>query len=180
MKFLILIGLSITTYASWAQDKFEWSEHRKLTTNDFKAPPPDPSTKQSLIAAFGLEVNLKKEGIQNLKTFNRQVVNLFSPNHSWIDWRDASRLRYANTLFDLNEWMCRELRKRLNENRTLVLSGQFESIQEGVRKEFEKIRQNYDTDSDFGNNPLGQINWETRINERLTALGDFCKTCQSK
>ncbi len=166
------------TLSAAGQDRLEWSQTRKLTVNDFKGTPPDPSTGQSLIANFGLEINLKKEEIENLKTFNRQVTNLFSPNNSWINWTDESRLRYAITLFDLNEWMTRELRKRFNENRKLVLAGQYQSIQEEVRKEFEKIRQDYDNDSNYGNNAIGQINWETRIIERIHSLGDYCKTCE--
>lgn len=180
MRHLILIYALLTslTFLAIGQDNLEWSETRKLTVNDFKATPPDPAAGQSLIANFGLETNLKKEEIKDLKTFNQQVINLFSPNNSWIDWTDKSRLRYAITLFDLNEWMARELRKKLNENRDLVLSGQYQSLQEEVRKEFERLRQKYDNDSNFGNNPIGQINWETRINERLIALGEFCKKCE--
>lgn len=180
MRHLILIYALLTslTFGAIGQDKLEWSETRRLTVNDFKATPPDPLAGQSLIANFGLETNLKKEEIKDLKTFNQQVINLFSPNNSWIDWTDNSRLRYAITLFDLNEWMARELRKRLNANRKLVLSGQYQSLQEEVRKEFEKLHHDYDNDSNFGNNPIGQINWEKRINERLIALGEFCKTCE--
>jgi hypothetical protein len=182
MKRLILIITLLTSLilSTTGQDKLEWSETRKLTVNDFKDTPPDPSTGQTLIANFGLETNLKKEEIENLKTFNRQVTNLFSPNNSWIDWTDKSRLLYAITLFDLNEWMTRELRKRLNENRKLVLAGQHQSIQEEVRKEFEKIRQDYNNESNYGNNAIGQINWETRISERILSLGDYCKTCEPK
>ena len=175
--FLITILTSLTLSAA-GQGRLEWSQTRKLTVNDFKGTPPNPSTGQSLIANFGLEINLKKEEIENLKTFNRQVTNLFSPNNSWIDWTDKTRLRYAITLFDLNEWMTRELRKRFNENRKIVLAGQYQSIQEKVRKEFEKIRQDYDNDSNYGNNAIGQINWETRISERIHSLGDYCKTCE--
>ncbi|MBK7650015.1 MAG: hypothetical protein IPJ20_03630 [Flammeovirgaceae bacterium] len=164
MRHLILIYALLTslTLRTIGQDKLEWSETRRLTVNDFKATPPDPAAGQSLIANFGLETNLKKEEIKDLKTFNQQVINLFSPNNSWIDWSDKSRLRYAITLFDLNEWMARELRKKLNENRDLVLSGQYQSLQEEVRKEFEKLRQKYDNDSNFGNNP----NWANQLGNK--------------
>lgn len=174
---IITILTGITLHAA-GQDTLEWSETRKLTVNDFKATPPDPSTGQSFILNFGIETNLKKEEIENLKTFNRQVTNLFVANNSWIDWSDKSRLRYAITIFDLNEWMARELRKRLNENRKLVLAGEYQSIQEDVSKEFEKIRQDYDNETNYGNNAIRQMNWETRITERIHSLGDFCKTCE--
>src|SRR5262249_33790850 len=112
-----------------------------------------------------------KTELENLKTFNRQVTNLFSPTNSWIDWTEKSRLRYAITLFDLNEWKARELRKRLNENKKLVLSGHYQTIEQSVSQEFQKLQQEYDNESDFGNNLIGQMNWETRINERLISCG---------
>jgi len=174
----ILLLVAVTCVASSVEaQRLEWSETRKLTVNDFKGPQPDPASGQSLIASFGLEVTLGKEEDRNLATFNGTVINSFSPANSWIDWRDQSRLRYAITLFDLNEWMARELRRRLNENRKIVLSGEYQSIQEDVRTEFDKIREEYDNDSNYGNHPIGQLNWETRISERLTSLGDYCRTC---
>ena len=177
---LILAILTSMTLVANGQDKLEWMEARKLTINDFKGTPPDPLKGQSLIVNFGLETNLKTGEVENLTTFNKQVTNLFSPDNSWIDWTDQSRLRYAITLFDLNEWMARELRKRLKENRKRVLAGQQQSIQDEVTKEFEKIRQDYDNDSNYGNYAIGQLNWETRINERIHALGEYCKTCEPK
>lgn len=178
-RILILVISAVMTMGARGQDRLEWSETRKLTVNDFKGTPPDPSTKQTLIANIGLEVNLNPSELKNLKTFNRQVTNLFSPANSWIDWREKSRLRYAITLFDLNEWKAREIRKKLNENRESVLAGQYQEIHEKMNSEFARIREEYDNESDFGNNLMGQMNWETRINERLVALADFCKACDS-
>lgn len=162
------------------QDELEWTENRKLTVNDFKATPPDPTTNQTLIASFGLRTNLKKDEIKNLNHFNQQVLNLFSQSNSWIDWTDKSRLRYAITLFDFNEWMTRELRKRLYENREAVLTGSYQPIQEEVKKEFAKLRQDYDLESNYGNNAIGQINWEIRINDAILSLGDYCKKCEPR
>lgn len=127
---------------------------------------------------FGTEVNLDPGDIRGLATFNSRVLNLFIADRSWIDWRDESRLRYAITLFDLNEWMTHEMRRRFNENRKSVLSGQHQAIGEEVRVQFARIRQEYDNESSYGNDPAGQLRWETRINERLAALGEFCRTCK--
>src|SRR6478609_7295665 len=102
--FILALLTSMTLVAN-GQDKLEWMEARKLTVNDFKGTPPDPSEGRSLIANFGFETNLKPGEIEHLKTFNRQVSNLFFPDNSWINWTDPSRLRYVITLFDLNEWM---------------------------------------------------------------------------
>ncbi len=172
---LLLISVAST---SWGQDKIEWSEKR-LTVNDFKGTPPDPSTKQSLIAKTSIENNLNLSLIKNLKTFNKLVTNYFYPNESWVLWTDPSRLRYFQTSYDINEWMARELRKRYTENKQLVLSGNHQKIYDEVAKEFQVIKGQYDGESDYGNNLVGQMNWETKITERLIFLSDFCKICGS-
>ncbi|MFY8036818.1 MAG: hypothetical protein ACOVMQ_06605, partial [Cyclobacteriaceae bacterium] len=83
-------------------------------------------------------------------------------------------------LFDLNEWKARELRKRLNENRKKVLAGEYEEIKKQVEAEFQKIHQDYDNETDSGDNIVGQLRWESRIEEQLSILSDYCKTCGPK
>lgn len=179
--FILPFYLSIVLInATFAQGKFEWNETKKLTLEDFKGAPPDPSTEQTMFVNFGQDLDLKKSKINHLKTFNAQVTNYFSQDSSWIDRTDPSRLRYAITHFDINEWMTREIRKRLNENRELVLRGEHQAILDEVTKAFEKIKLTYDNESNYGNNPIGQMNWETRISEQLVALADYCKTCEPK
>jgi hypothetical protein len=177
LQTLILVLLTILFNRTIAQDKLEWSESRKLTLNDFKGPAPDPAKKQSLIVNFGLETNLSEAEIRNSKTLNRLVTNVFSASDSWIDRTDKSRLLYANTLFDLGEWRARELRKRLQENRKSLVPVEHGKIVEAVNREFLKIQQDYNSESDSGNNPIGQLKWETRIHESLQALADYCKRC---
>jgi hypothetical protein len=160
------------------QNKFEWNENIKLTVNDFLGESPGPG--QTLSISFGTETDLKKEEVQSMTSFNKQVTHYFDRDNSWIDWTDTSRLRYAITLFDLREWMMREYRKRLWENREMVLAGEYAKILEEVRKEFEKIAMDYDVDSESGNNLLVQANWETKVAERLISLSDYCKTCEPK
>lgn len=179
MKQVILaFGMVVSFFTQvLAQDKLEWSESRKLTVNDFKGPAPDPAKKQSLIVNFGLETNLSEAEIRNSKTLNRLVTNVFSASDSWIDWTDKSRLLYANTLFDLGEWRARELRKRLQENRKSLVPVEHGKIVEAVNREFLKIQQDFNSESDSGNNPIGQLKWETRIHESLQTLADYCKGC---
>ena len=182
MRNLIFIIFLLTTltFTAQGQERLEWNAKRKLTINDFKGTRSDPQDKQTLKAGFGMETNLKGQEIKNLDTFNGQVTNFFLPNESWIDWREGSRLRYAITLFDLNEWKARELRKRLNENRKIVLAGNYEDIRKKVEEEFQKIHQDYDSETDSGDNIVGQLRWESRITEQLSMLSDYCKTCGLK
>jgi hypothetical protein len=155
------IAILVTlTFSTRAQDKIEWDAKRRLTVNDFKKSPPDPSTKQSLIARSGVEVNLNREEIKKLKTFNNQIGNYFYPNDSWILLTDPSMLRYIQTCFDIDEWKARTLRKRYNENSELILSSDGEKIRKEVEAEFKMIREQYDSQTEYADNALQQLSWE--------------------
>ena len=176
--FLVLTLLTTLIFTTKGQDRIEWNQKKRLTVNDFKGTPPDPSTHQSLIAKKGVETNLEGPHIKNLKTFNGQVSNYFYPNDSWVLWTEKSRLTYFLTLFDIDEWMARELRKRFNENREQVLLGDHKRILNEVQSEFVRIREQYDGETEYGSNLVGQMKWESKIMERLSSLSAYCKTCE--
>jgi len=178
MKIILLLLLLHNTFVSNSQDKFEWSDSRKLTMADFKGPAPDPSTHQSLVLNLGIEANLNKSDIENLKTFNNQIAFFFLRTNSWIDSANYSKLKYANTLFDLSEWKVRELRKQLNQNKELVLQGEYQKIQDKVHDEFAKLVTDYENESNYGNYIEGQMKWEMRIHEEIALLSNYCKSCQ--
>lgn len=178
-SFIISILLTIPGL-TWGQEKIEWTASRKITLSDFKGPAPDPSTKQSLIARTGIESRLTGPEVKKLKNFNPQITNYFFPGDSWIRASDPSRLPYFQALFDMNEWMARELRKKCKENRNMVLANQYEVIYAQVTAEFAKIREQYDQETDYGDNKQKQLEWEKKIQERLTDLSDFCKQCGKK
>jgi hypothetical protein len=170
----ILCWLSLS---SLAQEDIEWTDERELTVNDFKAPVPYPIPKGGANVHFGMHISLSDDEVRLLKNFNGRVTNVFSPANSWIDWRDDSRLRYVNTLFDLNEWMTRELRKQFNTHREEVLAGKFQNIHDRVRMEFEKIRASYEKETRGGTDAAQQLAWEVRINDELSIRKNFCKAC---
>ncbi len=175
--FLTLTFLTTLIFTIKGQEKIEWNENQKLTVNDFKGTPPDPSTHQSLMARYGIENNLDGPEIKNFKTFNKQVTNYFYPNDSWVSWADKSRLRYFLTLFDINEWTAREVRKRYNQSRQQVLKGEHKKILNDVQSEFTRIREQYDGESEYGTNLVEQVKWETKIREKITSLSGFCRAC---
>jgi hypothetical protein len=181
MKIIFLVIL-VGTCAGFAtaQEKIEWSASRKITLGDFRGPAPDPSAKQSLIARTGIESRLTGPDVKKLKNFNTQITNYFFPNDSWIQASDKSRLPYFQMLFDMNEWMARELRKKCKENRKMVLANQYDVIYAQVTAEFARIREQYDQESDYGYNKQKQLEWENKVHERLTDLADYCKQCGKK
>ena len=179
MRHWLLLGIFLFGFSpgAIAQETIEWSATRKLTVNDFKGTPPRASLGQSLSVSLGIEIHLPPEQLSSLVTFNNQVTNVFHADSSWIDWRESSRLRYTITIFDLNEWMARELRKRFQENRELVLAGKHEAINENVSREFQALREAYDNETNYGQHAAGQLSWERRISDALATLADYCKAC---
>jgi hypothetical protein len=176
--FWTLALVTTVMFTTAAQERIEWSANKRLTVNDFKGTPPDPSTKQSLVARSAIESKFNKDEIKNLKSFNNQISNYFYPNESWVLWTEQSRLRYFQTCFDIDEWMARTLRKRCNDNRVIVLNGEYEKIYKAVETEFKVIKEQYNSETDYGDNPVGQMNWERKISDQLLWYSDYCKTCE--
>lgn len=181
---VVLRGIGFVTFFAlfscpiFGQTKMEWSASRRLTVNDFKGAAPDPDKHQTLVLTFATDMHIKPGEEGKIDSFNDRVSHAFVADQSWIDWHDESRLRYTITLFDLGEWHARELRKRLSLNRQQVVNGGAEALRRKVDEEFMTIRSQYDSESDYGNNPEGQFKWERRISERLAALEEYCKTCK--
>jgi hypothetical protein len=163
-----------------AQEKIEWSASHRITLSDFKGHPPDASVKQSLKSRTGIESKMTGREIKEIKNFNARITAYFFPADSWIMTSDPSRLTYFLTLFDMDEWMARELRKRSRENRKLVYAGGYEMIYAEVNNEFAKIRDQYGQETNYGTDHEKQQEWEAKIHERLSDLSDYCKSCGSK
>jgi hypothetical protein len=179
-SFLILVLLGISPVLTWCQERIEWSASQKITVSDFKGKAPEASSKQTLIARTGIESKLTGAEVKKMKNFNQQITNYFFPGDSWIHASDKSRLPYFHVLFDMNEWMARELRKKCRENRKMVLANQYDLMYAQVTAEFAKIREQYDQETDYGDNKQKQLEWEKKIHDRLTDLSDFCKQCGKK
>lgn len=177
----LIIPLILIAFASTlqAQDVIEWSDKRKLTFADFKNVPEMKVAAERIILRYGTQNNLDSTQLSILKSFNGEITALFYPNDSWIDESNKTGLQYANTLFDIQEWACRELRKRLSENRELILPGTIKDIVTELEKEFTTILEAYDTETEYASNMIEQMKWESRISQQLLALSIWCKNCEA-
>jgi hypothetical protein len=160
-----------------AQDKMEWKSGQELTASDFKAPRQE-SLGQVFHLSLGLEISLNIVTADTTKSFNNSFTNVFIRDESSIDWTDATKLRYATGMFDLNEWMTREIRKRIYENRGKIKTEGYQKFLDAVRIHFEKMSEQYDKETESGFNLEAQITWENRIAENLSLLSDYCKACE--
>jgi hypothetical protein len=75
------------------------------------------------------------------------------------------------------EWASREFRKRLNENRELVLAGKVKEISNELNREFTLIFEAYDAETKLATNLLEQMKWESHISQQLLSLSAYCKSC---
>jgi hypothetical protein len=182
-SLLLILSLSLSVAAQEAPDttrafeSIEWSSTRRLTFEDFRKVPENPLTVETVILHLGVNSTLDSLKLPQLKTFNGQVTTVFYPTFSWIDKSNRTGLQYSNTVFDIYEWISREFRKRLNENRARVLDGKVREISEELNREFTLILEAYDAETKSASNLLEQMKWESLISQKLQALAAYCKSC---
>ena len=174
--------MSILNSFVQGQTKFEWNSTDTLKVDDFQAQAPNTGTLQTVQGHITIEYHLMNYEILATKNFNKNVTCYFYKSASWIDTGDRTEqlLRYAQTIFDLNEWMARELRKRFRENKKQLLSGKQNIIYDQLTKEFAEIQSSYSKESNYGTIEDAQVEWESKIDDNLNELADFCKTCKPK
>ncbi len=173
---ILLLG----QFSLFGQNKIEWSESYRLTVDDFLANAPNTGTIQTVQGHISIEYQFMNYELMGSKNFNKNVTCYFYKTASWIDKGENTNklLRYAQTIFDMNEWMARELRKRFRENKGQLFAGKQNEIYEQLTKEFADIQSRYSKETDYGAIEEKQIEWENKIKNELVLLSDFCKTCK--
>ena len=163
-----------------AQSKLEWTENYKLTLDDFQASAPNASAMQTVQGHTTVEYQFNNYEIIGSRHFNKNVTCYFFRTASWIDKGEKTEqlLRYAQAIFDMNEWMTRELRKRFRENKKQLLAGKQNEIYEQLATEFANIQSRYSKETEHGTIDSKQSEWEARIKNELAMLSDYCKTCK--
>ncbi len=163
-----------------AQDQIEWSDTVTLRPIDFRASSPNTGIMQTIRGH--ITVGYQMAGYETMfsKNYNKNVSCFFQRSASWLDSGvyTSELIRYANTIFDLDEWMARELRKRFRENRSKMMKGQAEVIYTQLQKEFAELESLYSKETDFGKEPIKQAEWERKIADSLLMLKDYGKTCK--
>jgi hypothetical protein len=177
LKMLILAATMSTTLAV-GQDQVEWKPGLQLTENNFKGFRPDAPTLRSFYLSFRLDISLNSEDVDTTRSVNSAFTNYFVCDESWVDFTDATKFRYATAAFDLNEWMTREIRKRLHENRRKLKKDGYGPLMDEVHTQFEKMSIEFDKETQDGNDLDALVKWENKIAENLNVLSDYCKTCE--
>lgn len=178
-QVFLIIFIAVQSVAM-AQSKIEWTENYRLTLADFLANAPNTGTVQTVQGHTTIEYQFSNYELLGSRNFNKNVTCYFLRTAWWIDKgeRTDKLLQYAQTIFDLREWMARELRKRFRENKKQLLAGKQNEIYEELASKFAELESTYSKETHYGTVDSNQSEWEERIMAELAMLADYCKTCK--
>ncbi len=180
MKFLTILLSSLVISSASAQN-IEWSENYNLKKEDFQATAPNIGEEQTIYV--GSMISYEFSGYKALfSNLNSVVSCIFLPKSSWLDEGTLSQelLRYAQSIWNLNEIAARKLRKAFNENKAKLNATKAKALFDQVSAENTELQSLYSKETDFGKNTEKQKEWKEKIKSILMEYSDFCKTCSSK
>jgi hypothetical protein len=158
------------------ETQIEWSSDRKLTWSDFKGEPDLVNFPDALAltnSGFGYEsgINMFKEG----KVF---VQSVFNTQQSWFlpEGKNDYVLRHEQIHFDITEIYSRKLRKELSDAKiTSDNITRAKPIFDRIFNELQKRQDQYDSETQRGNEKETQENWEAIVKIELEKY-NFYKT----
>lgn len=151
-------------------DSIPWSESRKLSWQDFKAPPhSDPRT--AAITASGITYSFSSRAMGNAVTANFEVYALFYPNQSWYRPQqcNAHILAHEQLHFDITELFARKMRQRLQETTfSLDIREEVAAIYSDILRELDQFQQLYDVETNYSRDVEKQEYWNQKVAQALS------------
>lgn len=148
----------------------EWSPSRKLTWEDFKAPPDAASTNAALTSSsINVEFGYDEEELQ----FN--IKCSFDKNKSWVRIRNNTILLHEQGHFDIAELHARKLNKALKAYHfnAKTVSNDVNRIYDSVMTLHHAAQNEYDKETDFSRNKEKQTLWLKKIADDLQGLKTY-------
>lgn len=141
-------------------DFIHWSENRKLSWDDFKAPPVRSGSTAALTAThLGFSYNMVNGKI----TFT--IECRFDKNKSWGLVKNDWILQHEQGHFDIAEIFARRLHKSITGytfNRN-SFQKDLDGLYSRIVEEKEKYQQQYDDETDYSRNKTKQEEWLKKI-----------------
>jgi hypothetical protein len=142
----------------------EWSSSRKLTWNDYNAPPDLGSgAAASTTTYLGIEYNFTNNN------FSFKITSNFSKDRSWGLHKTDYILSHEQGHFDIAELFARKLNKAMNAyvfNKN-TFQQDLKKIYESVLKEKEKMQNEYDDETNHSIKKGKQAEWLVKIAKEL-------------
>ncbi len=167
-----LLCLRLAAQSAYERENIPWREDRKLTWNDFLAPPDTGSAFHALSSTgIAFSSTAKIHGKQVFVDF--EVQCFFDPYESWVIAGNysPSLLAHEQLHFDIAEVFARKLLKRLAgiEYRVEDYREQMDAEFESVLAEMEEIHNRYDRETAHGLNEAVQQKWALMVQKKLAA-----------
>ena len=147
------------------EDYITWDETRKLTWDDFKAPPQKIGNTAAMTTThLGFAYNVKNG------TVTYVIDCRFEKNRSWGLVKNDWILKHEQGHFDIAEIFARRLNEKVNAyefNRT-TFQKDLDNIYKSVVGEKEQFQQQYDDETDYSRNKAKQEEWLKKIETVLS------------
>ena len=192
--YAIFLGVSILTYctvafakgeektlktaAAPATAEFHWSDHSKLSWDDFKGGIGTDEEEVAAATHCGIGFRTTSPATTDDKPVI-EVYNLFYANKSWVkpDAKVPEILTHEQGHFDLCEIYTRKLRSRLSkfdlpanpQAFTTDIKSALVAIYNEVSNEYESQQQAYEEETIHGTDIAGQKKWTDLIAQELGA-----------
>ncbi len=158
-----------TSVASVA--KFQWSEHNKLSWDDFRGPVDAIVDECAAATHCGIGFSTTNTCPGAKPTI--KVYNNFYINKSWVraDAKMPQILEHEQGHFDLCEIYTRKLRERMNgfDTNTANMKQALMNIYNEISEEYEARQQAYERETTHGTNIPEQKKWVDIISHELQA-----------
>ena len=162
--FLATLILPLLIISRYDEDFIKWSENRKLTWDDFKAPPQKIGNTAAMTTThLGFSYNMKNGNVTYL------IDCRFEKNKSWGLVKNDWILKHEQGHFDIAEIYARKLNKAINEYQFDRLSFQkdLDAIYRSVVSQKESFQHQYDEETDHSRNRESQEEWFKKIEKEL-------------
>jgi len=169
MKILyLLLAFYLTIGAGKKQDDdyIKWKEDRKLTWDDFKAPPQKIGSTAALTTThLGFSYSMTNGKV------SYKIECGFQKSRSWGLVKNDWILKHEQGHFDIAEIFARKLYKQVSGYKfdKNTFQKDLDVIYKSVMDEKEKFQQQYDDETDYSRNKPKQEDWIKKIAGELTA-----------
>lgn len=160
--FVLLFSLSFAQAQS--DSRIRWSEAKKITMDDFKAPVDASSTNAALT-----NTSIKMDMGYNSNGFTYKINCFFDRSKSWMRVKNDYILAHEQGHFDISEIYARKLNKAMKEYKfNQKTAGQdLQGIYQRIMTEHEMVQKQYDSETDHSLIKDAQQKWSKRIADDL-------------
>jgi hypothetical protein len=172
---LTVVVCCLLIYAFKSEDKelIAWTQHRKVSWLDFKAPPPkEPKDAASTFYIIRPRYKTVQDSIEV------SIVAYFSTYQSWVlDSSHTSLLNHEQRHFDLAEIQARKLRHYVSgwkgggDFHKFLLEGH-----DSINKLCDKLQDKYDEETNHSKNEPSQGKWNNKIDSLLKVYDKYEST----